>query len=166
MAKNQAKCNRKPLSKRTRFEVFKRDGFRCCYCGASAKTSQLEVDHIIPVSLGGSNDMDNLITSCRNCNGGKSNIELDSPEHCPEHADEALYTLEYLRRWTIEFALQDAAHLLQRAYYYFGRNAFQYARHLCLEYRSYVPIHNEIQAEIRKAEYKESLNRKAVLNEL
>ncbi len=62
---------RKALSKRVRFEVFKRDGFKCQYCGAQPPDALLEVDHINPVAEGGDNDMDNLTTACKNCNLGK-----------------------------------------------------------------------------------------------
>lgn len=67
---------RKPLSKRIRFEVFKRDSFTCQYCGRMATDVVLEVDHIKPVSKGGNNDLLNLVTSCKECNLGKSNVEL------------------------------------------------------------------------------------------
>lgn len=63
---------RKALSKKTRFEVFKRDGFSCQYCGAHPPAVILHVDHIHPVASGGKNDMDNLITACAPCNLGKS----------------------------------------------------------------------------------------------
>lgn len=66
-------AQRKGLSKKTRFEVFKRDSFKCQYCGRSAPDVILEVDHIIPVSEGGKNELLNLVTSCRDCNRGKSN---------------------------------------------------------------------------------------------
>lgn len=64
-------AERKELSKKIRFEVFKRDSFKCQYCGRSAPDVILEVDHIIPVAKGGDNDIMNLITSCRDCNRGK-----------------------------------------------------------------------------------------------
>lgn len=67
---------RKAIPKRIRFEVFKRDKFTCQYCGKMAPEVVLEVDHIKPVSKGGSNELLNLITSCQDCNRGKSNIEL------------------------------------------------------------------------------------------
>lgn len=67
---------RKTISKSVRFEVFKRDSFKCQYCGASAPDAILEVDHIIPVADGGDNDMMNLITSCRDCNRGKGKKKL------------------------------------------------------------------------------------------
>lgn len=64
------------ISKKTRFEVFKRDSFTCQYCGASAPDVVLECDHISPVSGGGGNDILNLITSCQACNSGKGAREL------------------------------------------------------------------------------------------
>ena len=67
---------RQAISKKTRFEVFKRDKFTCQYCGASAPDIILEIDHIKPVSKGGNNGIMNLITSCRNCNRGKRDKEL------------------------------------------------------------------------------------------
>lgn len=63
---------RKALSKKTRFEVFKRDSFKCQYCGKCAPDVILHVDHIHPVSKGGENDILNYITACADCNSGKS----------------------------------------------------------------------------------------------
>lgn len=68
---------RKPISKKTRFEVFKRDSFKCQYCGRSSPDVILHIDHIKAVSKGGDNNLINLITSCADCNGGKSNRALD-----------------------------------------------------------------------------------------
>lgn len=67
---------RKGLSKKIRFEVFKRDKFTCQYCGRKAPDVILEVDHIKPISKGGTNDLMNLVTACKDCNRGKTNIEL------------------------------------------------------------------------------------------
>ena len=67
---------RKSISKKVRFEVFKRDKFTCQYCGKSAPDVVLEVDHIKPVSKGGNNSMLNLVTACFECNRGKTNTEL------------------------------------------------------------------------------------------
>lgn len=65
---------RKPISKRLRFEVFRRDGFRCVYCGAkgSETGAGLHIDHVLPVALGGDDSLDNLAASCPDCNQGKS----------------------------------------------------------------------------------------------
>lgn len=64
-------AERKPIGKKLRFEVFKRDSFCCQYCGRSAPDVILEVDHLKPVAEGGENELLNLITSCRDCNRGK-----------------------------------------------------------------------------------------------
>lgn len=67
---------RKPLSKKLRFEVFKRDNFTCQYCGRSSPAVVLEVDHIVPVYEGGKNEILNLVTSCVDCNRGKGKTVL------------------------------------------------------------------------------------------
>lgn len=64
--------NRKPISKRLRFEIFSRDSFTCRYCGRQSDEVILHVDHVIPVCQGGTNDSENLVTSCADCNLGKS----------------------------------------------------------------------------------------------
>lgn len=69
---------RKAISKKIRFNVFKRDGFCCQYCGSKPPTVVLEIDHIHPVSGGGDNAADNLITACFDCNRGKSDGLLSS----------------------------------------------------------------------------------------
>ncbi len=69
-------AERKPIGKKLRFEVFKRDSFTCQYCGRSAPDVILEVDHIQPVAEGGENDLLNLITSCHDCNAGKGKRRL------------------------------------------------------------------------------------------
>jgi hypothetical protein len=63
---------RTSLSKKVRFEVFKRDSFTCQYCGHKAPDVLLEVDHVNPVSKGGADDILNLITACKDCNSGKA----------------------------------------------------------------------------------------------
>ena len=73
-----AKQTRKTISKKIRFEVFKRDSFTCQYCSSQPPKVALEIDHIIPVSKNGSNEIDNLITACFDCNRGKSDTELSS----------------------------------------------------------------------------------------
>lgn len=59
------------ISKGLRFDIFRRDGFTCQYCGWKPPDVILEVDHIMPVSEGGGDEPENLVTSCFNCNRGK-----------------------------------------------------------------------------------------------
>lgn len=81
--------NRKSLSQKTRFEVFKRDGFCCIYCGSHPPSAILHIDHIIAVVNGGTNDLDNLVTACQRCNQGKGARELDNaPQALDDRAEE------------------------------------------------------------------------------
>jgi phage FluMu protein Com len=60
-----------------RFDVFRRDGFRCRYCGRSVEEGAiLHADHVIPESKGGPTTLANLVTACQECNIGKSNKTL------------------------------------------------------------------------------------------
>lgn len=59
---------------------MERDNFTCQYCGLKAPNVELHVEHIIPVSEGGTNDELNLIASCSDCNLGKSTEELTKDE--------------------------------------------------------------------------------------
>lgn len=64
------------VSKRTRFEVLRRDDFTCRYC--RSRDNELTIDHVVPVALGGSDAPDNLVAACRDCNAGKSSIAPDA----------------------------------------------------------------------------------------
>jgi len=80
-------AERKSLSKKTRFDVFKRDGFKCQYCGAHPPEVTLEIDHIRPVALGGENEIDNLVAACFDCNRGKGAGDLNAvPQSLAEKA--------------------------------------------------------------------------------
>ena len=102
---------RKALSKKIRFEVFKRDGFKCQYCGRSAPDVLLEVDHIVPVAEGGKNDLLNLVTSCKDCNRGKGKNPL-SDESAVERQRKQLEDLNELREQT-EMMIQWKRELMQ-----------------------------------------------------
>lgn len=87
------------VTKRTRYEVLRRDEFTCRYCHSN--TSEMTVDHVVPVSLGGTDAPDNLVAACRDCNAGKSSAHPDS--QMVAHVSEE--TLRYAERarqaWTV-----------------------------------------------------------------
>jgi hypothetical protein len=97
--------SREPIRKSVRFEVFKRDSFACQYCGEKAPDVVLEVDHITPVSDGGTNEILNLVTACRACNLGKSNkklcdsASLDKSRAQAEDLQERRNQLEMIAQW-------------------------------------------------------------------
>lgn len=73
IVEEEEKPKRKPIKPSLRFEILKRDNYRCQMCGVTAKHgAALEIDHITPVAKGGANDADNLQVLCRECNAGKS----------------------------------------------------------------------------------------------
>jgi hypothetical protein len=82
---------RKGISKTVRFEVFKRDGFTCVYCGKKPPEVMLVIDHIVPVIAGGDNEMPNLVAACQGCNAGKSDKPVGAIIARP---DTAMITLE------------------------------------------------------------------------
>jgi len=70
--RKENKNKRSPLPPALRYKILKRDRNTCQSCGARSPEVELEVDHKIPVSKGGTDNEDNLITRCRDCNRGKS----------------------------------------------------------------------------------------------
>lgn len=78
---------------RRRLRIFERDEWRCFYCGtevtlfaadsncgpipAEKLRTWASVDHLTPISQGGSNDDSNLITACRTCNAQKKDRTLE-----------------------------------------------------------------------------------------
>lgn len=96
---------RKAPSKKTRFEVFKRDSFQCQYCGSKAPDVVLEVDHIRPVVNGGGGELMNLITSCFDCNRGKGKREISDSSVIEkqrkqiEELNERRQQLEMMMEW-------------------------------------------------------------------
>lgn len=99
---------RKSIPKRMRFEVLKRDKFTCQYCGRQAPDVVLNIDHIKPVSKGGKNELTNLITSCFDCNSGKSDRELSDDSAVKKQKaqldllQERREQLEMMRQWQLE----------------------------------------------------------------
>ena len=71
-------------SKRARFAIFERDLFTCQYCGLRPPDAVLQLDHIHPLSKGGSDTEENLTTSCVDCNAGKSDRLLGAVTPRPD----------------------------------------------------------------------------------
>lgn len=80
-----------PLNNRT---LFKRDAHLCMYCGKHFMQNELSRDHIKPVSHGGLDAWNNVVTACRRCNNYKSNrtpeqagMQLLAIPFAPNHAE-------------------------------------------------------------------------------
>lgn len=115
--------HRRPVSKRTRFEVFKRDGFRCAYCGRAPPDVLLHVDHVEAVANGGSNDQTNLVTACSDCNLGKAAVPLTVvAESLERQAEEAQERAEQIRAYAeamreARSAQDDTVGIIEEAWY-------------------------------------------------
>jgi len=77
----------------SRVNVFARDKFTCQYCGARPHRSQLNLDHVIPRSLGGKSSWENVVCSCVDCNRQKGG-------RTPEQARLRLHRAPSRPRWT------------------------------------------------------------------
>ena len=72
--KAERQKTRSYLKPSLRFKILHRDKYRCQACGASAASgADLHVDHILPVSKGGTNEESNLRVLCSECNIGRGN---------------------------------------------------------------------------------------------
>lgn len=89
---------RAALSPRTRFEVFKRDSFTCRYCARTTPHVVLQVDHVVPVADGGTDDPMNLVTSCWECNSGKRDVPLEEVITGEDPHDRAIILMERERQ--------------------------------------------------------------------
>ena len=77
----------------SRVNVFARDKFTCQYCGERPHRSRLNLDHVIPRSLGGRTTWENVVTSCVDCNRRKGG-------RTPEQARLRLRRAPARPRWT------------------------------------------------------------------
>jgi 5-methylcytosine-specific restriction endonuclease McrA len=68
--------------KHLRRAVLNRDQHTCAYCGKEAT----QVDHVVPVSAGGSQDMDNLVAACAPCNNAKGGVKQKMPRFFEAHS--------------------------------------------------------------------------------
>lgn len=86
---------RERISNELRQAVFERDNYTCQYCGRSGDEADLVIEHIIPISKGGTDDIRNLCTACSECNSEKYNRMLTISE-LRQIADKINSSLEYL----------------------------------------------------------------------
>ncbi len=102
-----------PVPDTIRYDVLKRAGGKCELCGCSAKERPLHVDHIIPRSKGGKNDMANLQALCERCNLAKGNRDAtDFRPHETGKDKGCLFCSSDIQKRTIEtnatvFAVED-----------------------------------------------------------
>lgn len=87
----------------SRYNIFARDRNTCQYCGKKFARSELNLDHVVPRSQGGTSIWENVVCSCHECNrrkGGKT----------PEQARMKLVAHPRRPAWTppLNFSLREA----------------------------------------------------------
>lgn len=72
------KKSRKKWSKIQREKIHKKYNGRCAYCGRKITINEMQMDHIISLKNGGSNNIDNINPSCRLCNERKGSMTTEA----------------------------------------------------------------------------------------
>ncbi len=103
------------VSKRTRFEVLRRDNYTCRYCRSTE--SELTVDHVTPVALGGTDDPGNLVACCKDCNAGKTSTSPDAETVAQVAEDAVRWAAAMERAGEVLAAKADARDLYIGAFY-------------------------------------------------
>ena len=74
--------------------LFQRDAHHCIYCGKRFSRCELSRDHVTPLSLGGRDEWNNVVTACKRCNNFKAartpetaGMELLAIPFTPTHAE-------------------------------------------------------------------------------
>lgn len=65
------------FSKSVRKDVYAKCQGCCAYCGEKISIDDMQVDHVVPLHCGGTNEIGNLLPSCRACNHYKATLDLE-----------------------------------------------------------------------------------------
>jgi 5-methylcytosine-specific restriction endonuclease McrA len=84
----------------TNTALFARDRFLCMYCGAQFSRGELTRDHVLPVSRGGLDEWQNVVSACLACNLRKSNCT-------PQEAHMPLLAVPYRPSWVEHLILSN-----------------------------------------------------------
>lgn len=77
----------------SRYNIYARDKCTCQYCGRKLPRHELNLDHVIPRSKGGSSIWENVVCSCQECNRQKGG-------RTPHEATMNLLRKPYKPKWT------------------------------------------------------------------
>ena len=103
----------------SRFNIYARDRNRCQYCGRQFARNDLNLDHVVPRSRGGTSTWENVVCSCHRCNrlkGGRTPAEVGMrlvrhprrPQWTPFMAE--AFTLRRYKEWMPFLSAVDAAY--------------------------------------------------------
>lgn len=84
------KSTRITFNKKTKLSVYEKTKGKCAYCGCVIEIRKMQIDHIVPIEVLGTNDLENLLPSCKMCNFYKSTYHIDLFRHKVETLVERL----------------------------------------------------------------------------
>lgn len=100
--------NRKSIAKATRQDVYEKYGGKCAYCGKWIAYTEMQVDHLIPLggyTQNGTDDLENLMPSCRRCNHYKRANTLEGWRKMIESIPQKLERDSYIYKVALDYKL-------------------------------------------------------------
>jgi hypothetical protein len=82
--------DRRKLTASERQQIYKKFGGHCAYCGCEITIKDMQADHVVPLHLGGADDISNLYPACRACNHYKSTFDVEKFRAVIEQAPNVL----------------------------------------------------------------------------
>ena len=96
---------RRKLTASERQQIYEKFGGRCAYCGCKITIKEMQADHVIPLHLGGADDISNLYPACRACNHYKSTYNVEKFRAVIQRAPAVLLTSSATYRSLVRFGL-------------------------------------------------------------
>ena len=90
------------MAKDRKKQVWKKSNGLCAHCGKQTAPSQQTIDHVIPQSIGGTDDMQNLMPLCKYCNGSRESKKVNIGEYYKYASPFAIMDAEsYVADWRL-----------------------------------------------------------------
>lgn len=88
-----------------KFVIAYRNNFTCQFCGAKVDHDDVEIDHMVPSSMGGSDNLENFACACKKCNQAKSATIAFPRSICegPDSVDPEWMVLRSFGKWQIKW---------------------------------------------------------------
>ena len=118
---------RKRITKADRLKVFNKYGGRCAYCGREMEIKEMQVDHMIPLRVGGADEMWNYMPACRRCNHYKRGSSMEAFREMIEKIPQKLQRDSYIFRVGIDYGFFESNE--KEVVFYFERQAIALLRH-------------------------------------
>lgn len=99
---------RKRITASERQQVYKKYDGHCAYCGKEIDIKDMQVDHMTPLRLGGTDDMSNYMPACRRCNHYKRGNSLEGFRKLIEDIPKKLERDSYICRVGMDYKIVES----------------------------------------------------------